>query len=165
MEMQRFPLSALLVEQDSCCLVLPLAEEAFVKSAKGLNQKLEGVVTTGAPHLGHIPYPLLKFCFLCPPCSCLHEYVTSHKVFHCCHFPKLFLFLSHVTSPFYLFCALHWVFHLPMQGLLCFAFSLHQHGFYLCGCPVSSPVSSHPPLLVWSTAIPFWGIARNLKCG
>lgn len=92
--MQRFPLSALLVEQDSCCLVLPLAEEAFVKSAKGLNQKLEGVVTTGAPHLGHIPYPLLKFCFLCPPCSCLHEYVTSHKVFHCCHFPKLFSFLE-----------------------------------------------------------------------
>lgn len=44
-------LSAVLVEQDSCCLVLPLAEESFVqtcvRSAKGLNQKLEGVVTTG----------------------------------------------------------------------------------------------------------------------
>lgn len=47
-------LSAVLVEQDSCCLVLPLAEEPFVqtcvKSAKGLNQKLEGIVTAGAPH-------------------------------------------------------------------------------------------------------------------
>lgn len=47
-------LSALLVEQHSCCLVLPLAEEPFVqtcvKSAKGPNQKLEGVVTAGAPH-------------------------------------------------------------------------------------------------------------------
>lgn len=47
-------LSAVLVEQGSCGLVLPLAEESFVqtcvKSAKGPNQKLEGVVTAGAPH-------------------------------------------------------------------------------------------------------------------
>lgn len=73
-----------LVEEGSCCLVLPLAEEPFVqtclKSAKGLNQNLEGVVTAGAPHynrdhkgLSHIPYSLLKFWFLYPPCSCLDE--------------------------------------------------------------------------------------------